>query len=172
MQEVSEAQSCNDTVSAREMGQSFHHHQLLTFVTFILLGRRRWADGDYDFGSEPDEEPYAQVWSCDHTFEAFEVPSDETFSYGDLDRMECNRCFERVQPRKPSTRAQILSYAPQRKRAQPRSRGKKIDLKSQKSEEAKTVVDHTALECSSCRLLVCPKCRDKYLAKYGEGRVA
>lgn len=133
------------------------------------LGSRRWAETDYDFGSEPDDEPYAQVWSCDHAFEVYELPSDNGFNYGDFHRMECNRCFEHIHPPKMSHPLEMSKRPSNKKRPRIGRRAKKIGLKTQNSNEMEAVDDHTALECSYCRLLVCPKCRDKYLEQDGSG---
>ncbi|KAK3067480.1 hypothetical protein LTR53_015631 [Teratosphaeriaceae sp. CCFEE 6253] len=58
-------------------------------------GDRRWAQTDDDFGEEPEEDGFDQVWSCRHQFMTFE-PRIDAYNRGDLSRMECNKCFERV----------------------------------------------------------------------------
>ena len=58
-----------------------------------------WAEADLDFGEEPEDHEQQQVWSCHHSFEVFK-PTDDGYNHGDLNRMECNRCFEKVVPRR------------------------------------------------------------------------
>lgn len=75
-------------------------------------GARRWADSGLDFGDEPEENGIVQVWSCRHSWQNFKAPENE-FDHGDLDLMECNRCFTHVQqlPRRSNYRQHNLSQA-------------------------------------------------------------
>lgn len=126
-------------------------------------GDRRWAETGYDFGSEPDDEPYAQVWSCHHSFKVYEMPSNDGINRGNLDRMECNRCFDQV-------RAQKIDHAAEgflRKRRKLGSLVKDQAAKITKRKADDKIDRQAALECSHCRLLVCKRCRDKYIAETG-----
>ncbi|KAK3713036.1 hypothetical protein LTR37_008721 [Vermiconidia calcicola] len=67
-------------------------------------GGRHWADGELDFGDEPEEDSYSQVWSCHHNFDTFTAPPSAKFNYGDLDRMECNRCFQQVEAQRSTVK--------------------------------------------------------------------
>ena len=129
-------------------------------------GARRWAETDYDFGSEPEDEPYAQVWSCRHTFKAYRAPMSDGFDRGNLDRMECNRCFGQVQPLKAINESQVSEKSIDKIRARVSARSKKGRAKTQPPSDTNVIDDQTALECCHCRLLVCSKCRDKYLSEY------
>lgn len=126
-------------------------------------GDRRWAETDYDFGEEPEEEPYSQIWSCHHTFKAYEAPLDDGFNRGDLDRMECNRCFEQVRAQKAALPPETSS----KKRQKNASRPKDIVSTNPRPDATDGANGQAALECSRCRLVVCVKCRDKYNAPEG-----
>ncbi|KAK3109877.1 hypothetical protein LTR53_016413 [Teratosphaeriaceae sp. CCFEE 6253] len=104
-------------------------------------GDRRWAQTDDDFGEEPEEDGFDQVWSCRHQFTTFE-PRADAYDRGDLSRMECNKCFERVRPGAPITAAPAA----------------KSDSDTVMEAE-KPVMMNVARECRRCRLVVCPACQ-------------
>ncbi|KAF2486559.1 hypothetical protein BDY17DRAFT_321340 [Neohortaea acidophila] len=141
------------------------------FVNLDAGPQRVWAEGDYDFGSEPGDEPFAQVWSCRHYFMTCEAPPADGINRGNLDRMECNRCFERVIACKPAP----LSGLPQhllkmKKRRKAGSRPKGMLLPAESSEilneaAAAAAGSKEALECEICHIIVCSSCRNKYDAE-------
>lgn len=129
-------------------------------------GGRRWADGNFDFGEEPQDEGTTQVWSCHHEFEPYKLPPEDGFDHGDLTRMECNRCFERVEVRKE---------APNRGGGGPKKRRKLLgagsgrlfvsDAKDDSQEDTVDVApfDNEASECKRCRMVCCVACKGRYL---------
>ena len=123
-------------------------------------GLRRWAEENVDFGEEPEDEPFAQVWSCHHSFETYKTPPDDGINRGDLDRMECNRCFERVEAVRPPSK-----IMPPKKRRRPITQAGRKDLATVLDEVL--VVGETeraGWECTKCRVLVCVSCKNKYQA--------
>ena len=126
-------------------------------------GSRRWADGDEYFGDDPDEDNMRQIWSCQHAFIPFQRKDDD-FNHGDLASMECNRCFKHVEP--PQQRIPT----PPSPKKKPKRR--KLDFSASKGRvdgngngESPAPAVNSALECASCYLLVCEKCRDRYEAE-------
>ena len=148
-------------------------------------GARRWADTEMDFGSEPEDElwvlvdtdtttkddrltecrRYTQIWSCKHRFQPYELPNDDC-NHGDLSRMECNICFEKVTA-KLSVRLATTRPTPRQKRrpfaalhVQDGS-----DLLDPKDSVASDTIgeerETQALECRLCRFVVCRRCRQK-----------
>lgn len=115
-------------------------------------GAPRWGGGDHDFGDEPEEVPHKQMWACTHDFSHYGVPND-AFNRGDYLKMECNRCFTKVTPRKPRLmRFKALNIA------NSSSFGKWLRA-TEKTNEAK---GEPAFECSSCRMVTCEACKWKF----------
>ncbi|KAK4507908.1 hypothetical protein PRZ48_001643 [Zasmidium cellare] len=102
-------------------------------------GDARWGQAAEDFGEEPEEEPMNQIWSCHHYFVKFRDP-DDGFDHGNLDYLECNRCFKSIKP------------MPRRKDVEARRRSK--GRGTVKEEEQ-------AWDCEYCRLIVCIDCKTK-----------
>lgn len=105
-------------------------------------GAARWEQSGQDFGSEPDEESVAQIWSCHHHFEKFREPEDG-LNHGNLDYLECNRCFRHI---KPATRRKDLA-----------ARRRVKDAAAVRPEEQ-------GWDCDYCRVIVCVDCKAKYQA--------
>ena len=126
-------------------------------------GGRRWADGNLDFGEEPEETSFSQIWSCEHKFQSYEIPPEDEFNRGDHDRMECNRCFAKVEGKNlPST-----AKTP-KKRLKPFSQKSRKESSSATESSPKSfLAEMEAWECSRCHVLVCVRCRDKYRADQG-----
>lgn len=80
-----------------------------------------------------------QVWSCEHSWIDFRIPIDGD-DHGDLDYLECNRCFHPLQPLPPLPPP---GAKPRKKDPEPVNK---------------------AWDCAWCRLIVCTGCRDKYQA--------
>ncbi|KAK5173784.1 uncharacterized protein LTR77_002465 [Saxophila tyrrhenica] len=129
-------------------------------------GGRRWAQRDLDFGDEPEDDGVAQVWSCRHDFEPYKSPPEDGFNCGDLTRMECNRCFERVELRKEPPKKgpnnmkkrKVLAIRPGRLEAVPEGRSE-----SQEDAVDAPGLENEAHECKRCRVVVCVGCRVKYI---------
>lgn len=142
-----------------------HNHRV---VNLDAGGGNRWAESEYDFGDEPEEESGYDIWCCVHKFESFVAPPEDGFNRGNLDRMECNRCFDKVVGKKASQPVQ----PPHPKAPAQKKRSKKLDSQKDNdvvmkdeppTKQAQEVKEKEAIECSRCRVLVCPACRDKYL---------
>ncbi|TKA30531.1 hypothetical protein B0A54_15825 [Friedmanniomyces endolithicus] len=132
-------------------------------------GARRWAGADEDFGDEPDEHKY-QLWSCPHTFVTFTAP-DDGYDHGDLDRMECNKCYNHVHthPTKASASDIGVKLSMQRLEvcAAKLSKawgGAGVPLDHEPGSGAACVKVTVAMECKWCRLLVCWPCQEKLRA--------
>lgn len=121
-------------------------------------GAQRWAETEYDFGDEPGDEPFSQVWSCQHSFKVYEAATDEV-DHSELSRMECNRCLE------PVSIAEMVAALKPSKRRKEESTSKDGRRADQQLESVRAGKSKQALECSRCRLVVCPQCRDKYNAE-------
>jgi len=123
-----------------------------SIVNLDAGGARRWAETELDFGEEPEEETYDQIWSCRHRLEEFQVVMDG-FDHGDLGKMECNRCFTKVSPRPPA--------ATPRKQTVSRGRAKApgVTCPSLEKVELPTSDEGDAIECTWCRLILCRKCQ-------------
>ena len=119
-------------------------------------GGRRWADTGHDFGDEP-EDPFSQIWSCRHNFETYQAPPDDGYRRGNLDRMECNRCFRRVEAQK----SQRQPDAKKRRRST-------FPLKASEPLSEGPLPEQEAWECTSCRVLLCVGCRDQYLKRQSQ----
>ena len=129
-------------------------------VSLDAGGGQRWADGTYDFGEEPEEEPVSQVRSCSHHFEKYRALSDDGINRGDLDRMECNRCFTGVEATRP-----LFKLGPPKKRQNPVTSPFSKDMSSAVQACPKPVeAEKEAWECTRCRVVVCLGCRNKYEA--------
>ncbi len=130
-------------------------------------GGRRWAGGNFDFGEEPQDNGVTQVWSCSHDFEPFKLPPEDGFDHGDFTRMECNRCFEKVEAKKeppkrgggPKKRRRILTAGS----------GRLVGAISEAREESQedavvdsVPLDDEAFECKRCKVVVCMGCKSKY----------
>lgn len=123
-------------------------------------GPRRWEDGDYNFGEEPDDTGVAQVWSCYHEFERYNAPPADGVNRGDLSQMECNRCFVRVRPKKEETKP---PSSKKRRKVNAQSQGSKNDpILIKDGSPAPTAEPKTAWECVRCKLVVCVGCKDRY----------
>lgn len=120
-------------------------------------GARRWGNGDRDFGDEPEEEPHVQIWACKHKFSQFRITKEDGFNRGDYLSMECNRCFEKVTPRKPSMSSRTLRLRVSDSTSAS-SFGKWV-RSLDKSGEAK---GETAWECARCRMVTCEACKKKF----------
>ncbi|KAK1815852.1 hypothetical protein LTR12_009737 [Friedmanniomyces endolithicus] len=136
-------------------------------------GARRWAGADEDFGDEPDEHKY-QLWSCPHTFVTFTAP-DDGYDHGDLDRMECNKCYNHVHthPTKASASDIGVKLSMQRLEvcAAKLSKawgGAGVPLDEEAGSGAACVEATVAMECKWCRLLVCWPCQEKLRALKAE----
>lgn len=112
-------------------------------------GGHRWANGDYDFGEEPEDSGRYQVWSCSHHFTEFE-PKDDEHRRGDAKMMECNRCFATV-----GSRHKVIDEHAKKTRHEWWSRNKVEDDKT-------TVAKSIAWECSKCCLIACDMCKSRY----------
>ena len=122
-------------------------------------GNRRWAEADYDFGEEPEDEGVAQVWSCKHNFKLYTAPPDDGINRGNLDEMECNRCLFQVIPRKE----EVKPPSSKKRKKNTQSQGSKADPILIKEETPSPVVEvKMAWECGRCKLVVCAKCKDMY----------
>ena len=121
-------------------------------------GGNRWANGEHDFGEEPEDEPFVQVWSCSHKFEAYKATTDDGFDHGDLDRMECNRCFEKVD---------TMRHLPTPKPPDPKKRHRTGRTSKSVMSTVETQISihpaekNEAWECTRCRVLCCVTCRDR-----------
>lgn len=97
---LADANSTNDTHNNPPAPQPTNINPDLP-VNLDAGGPRRWAETNYDFGEEPDDEGGAnQIWSCEHNFKSYAAPPDDGINRGDLNKMECNRCFIRVNVKK------------------------------------------------------------------------
>lgn len=105
-------------------------------------GAARWEGSGEDFGNEPDEEPITQIWSCNHHFVKFREP-DDGLDHGNLDYLECNRCFKSLKPLARRNDAAV--------------RGRLKDAAGVK-------VEDQAWDCDYCRVIVCVDCKTKYQA--------
>jgi len=125
-------------------------------------GARRWDTSDYDFGEDPGD-GLRQIWSCLHEFQPYHTTPDDRFARGNLDRMECNRCFKHVE----AAKAPVLPEVPARKRRKAIARSKPAANKAGREPIYSAAADpQTARECVECRLVVCMSCQAKYdLAK-------
>ena len=118
-------------------------------------GGRRWAEGGYDFGEEPDVAPViSQVWSCKHYFSLYGTPPDNGFNRGDLDRMECNRCFTHI--------TGLKMPPPSKKRRRSTMQPHGVTSPPDGVPGVVTAEKEEAWECLRCRLLVCASCKGKY----------
>ena len=115
---------------------------------------RRWGDGEYDFGEEP-EEPFVQIWSCHHSFRLYKAPPDDGYLRGNLDRIECNRCFVRVEAQNPLTD----EVARKKQRKMVRAKGALLAIDD---DIGAVTTGKEAWECSGCHVVVCVECRHKY----------
>ena len=120
-------------------------------------GGRRWADGIFDFGEEPEDEGRMQVWSCSHKFSHYRITKEDSFDRGDYLSMECNRCFTKVIPRKPSISSRTLRHRIGDS-SKSSSFGKWVRSLDKIGEEK----GETAWECSRCRVVTCGACKKKY----------
>ena len=123
-------------------------------------GARRWLDGGYNFGEEPEDEGITQVWSCRHKFKPYSLPPDDGINRGDLENMECNRCFVAVEAKRTDAKTST-----KKRRRLMQSQGSKNDpivLKEEPS--APTPEEKVAWECMRCKLVACVSCKDKYEA--------
>ena len=122
----------------------------------------RWAEGNFDFGDEPEEDGRAQVWSCTHHFHPYSIKKEDEFDCGDYLSMECNRCFKKVMPRKPSMSWRTLKIR-MGEAGRSSSFGKFVRF-VEKNGEGRDGVG-VARECCRCRLVVCVECEGKYEAE-------
>lgn len=125
-------------------------------------GARRWNTSEFDFGEDPGDVS-RQIWSCRHEFQVYHTTADDGFARGNLDRMECNRCFEHVE----AVKAPELPEVPAKKRRKATSRSKPAAPKAGREPIDSVATNaRTARECIECRLVVCMRCQAKYdLAK-------
>jgi predicted nucleic acid-binding Zn ribbon protein len=124
-------------------------------------GGHRWAEGDYNFGEEPEEEPYSQVWSCQHKFDVFQAATDDGFNHGDYSRMECNRCFEKVQINRKGAPKSV-----KKRRRLFNGRGEQVSGAMEDSREASQEAvseENEAHECPMCKIIVCVRCKEKFI---------
>lgn len=124
-------------------------------------GGARWGDGEYDFGEEPDNDGRTQVWSCAHTFTPCKPPPDDGFDHGDFTRMECNRCFERVEMPKRPTRP---AAAKKRRKLTGffQRTSSIVEGKEEVSPPHSPLFENEASQCKWCMLIVCAPCKEKY----------
>lgn len=117
-------------------------------------GASHWAATELDFGDEPEEEPGRQIWSCNHKFGDFKSCEDG-FYRGDLSKMECNRCFDRVVVKK-------ADKAPPSKR---RKISEKVGDGHDAEKSSESNGERAALQCSYCYLMVCVRCKARFEAE-------
>ncbi|KAK5132618.1 hypothetical protein LTR08_008817 [Meristemomyces frigidus] len=134
-------------------------------------GERRWGGGEVNFGDEPEDEQYIQIWSCTHNFDLY-YSKDDGHVHGDETRMECNTCFSKVlptsRPANPAPKQPVST----------KKRGRHVHRPWQPPQViAKPVVEVGAIvvkaekkawECGHCRLVVCVGCRDKHKARQSD----
>lgn len=141
--------------------------ELTGTVNLDAGGSRRWGDTDLDFGDEPEDEGYTQVWSCIHSFLRYDSKNDG-FDHGDETKMECNRCFAKVAPFKvpvgPTPKVVHVKKRRLHHLRAPTVQPADVHVTSQLEENpnAGGEADHQAWECHLCHLVVCMVCREKY----------
>lgn len=113
-------------------------------------GEVRWADAEEDFGEEPSDEPRYQLWSCPHMFGDYRVDKSNE-NRGNLDLMECNRCWSKVVPGKG-----------EEERGAPHSKRRRLGGKNQPESSIGVQGPAKAIECTWCNLVVCPACKLQY----------
>lgn len=149
----------NQNVASRQTQVVPTPRNELVPVNLDAGGARRWMDG-YDFGEEPEDEGMTQVWSCNHTFKPYELPPDDGINRGDLENMECNRCFVGVEPKRPE-----MKPSTKKRRKLMQGQGSKNDpIVFKEASPAATAEEKLAWECVRCKLVACVGCRDKYKA--------
>lgn len=129
-----------------------------TSIDLDAGGEVRWGMNG-DFGPEPEEADSVQVWSCKHRFDKFRRLSGLEYDgcrCGDLDLMECNRCFTKVQA------------APEESKRKRRRTGKHAHLKTSGEDDEQNSRPLQAFECRDCKLVVCRACRAKYKSEQGD----
>lgn len=114
-------------------------------------GEARWANSDEDFGEEPGDEPSGQVWSCLHQFHIYYDKC--SLNRGNLDLMECNRCFSRVTP----APVEVASESPEAKRRK-RSNSDAVTPRS----IVGGLKPNQTLLCPRCCMVACQTCQRKY----------
>lgn len=98
---------------------------------------QHWQQSGLNFGPEPDERRVL-LSSCDHLFDVFPTFNDG-FYRGELARMECNRCFQSLDPAAEwPTDTEEFSDKPT----------------SAKGEGKKRI----PWECRRCKLIMCSRC--------------
>jgi hypothetical protein len=132
-------------------------------------GEVRWGDGAYDFGDEPEEESFTQVWSCHHSFELFRINLDG-YNHGNHNRMECNRCFERVEVKKqaPKHVAVVKKRRHGNSPTTTTAAGYGGDGSQQSQSSVEDDVSDIAHECKRCKIVVCKGCRAKFINELAE----
>jgi hypothetical protein len=134
-------------------------------------GSRRWADSGIDFGDEPEDDGREQIWCCSHSFDKFKAAEDE-YNHGDLSRMECNKCFERVKPEEPAQPSVPLPDIATKKRTLMGYIKQVTKPKHQPAMKAPTLeataTVSTAWECRWCNIVLCETCRSNTVAKAGD----
>jgi hypothetical protein len=135
-----------------------------SIVNLDAGGSRRWAEAGLNFGQEPEDEgAYVQPWGCQHEFEPY-FQADDGRHHGDINKMECNRCFEHVSPA-PSTPPKTPSQALSRKRKSMKSRGSGVAFGDKITTGTDEEMGKQAWECCNCKLVCCQPCGEKYYGK-------